>query len=136
MGGKKEKNVIIEHPLDVVYNTLVDLFPIKVYRLKERDDSTHTLKVKNATHLQFKMIITMKEDTKKTTFVNFTTDLTAAVVDLWGVGNRGINTVLEALLEELEKQPKAKSEFKYCSSCSSENLKIAKYCEICGEKFS
>lgn len=139
MSAKTEKEVVVEYPIDTVYNTLINLFPIKSYRLKESDETAHTMRVKSITNFQFKMFITLTPKTPQTTLINLTTDFTGAVVDLWGGGKRGINTVLEALLKELDKQPKAEvqvnDEFKYCISCGSENLNIAKYCEICGEKF-
>ena len=45
MFAETKKEVIIEHPLDIVYDTLISIFPVKYYKLTKYNPKTYNLTV-------------------------------------------------------------------------------------------
>ena len=106
MSAETRKNVIVEYPIDVVYDSLIFLFPIKRLRLSDNDDATHRIKVTDTTNHTFVMYIALQQYTPNTTLIQFYTDYRTAVADLTGGGKQAINRVLEELLNDLDGKPK------------------------------
>lgn len=106
MSAETRREVVVEYPLDVVYDSLIFLFPIKRLRLSGNDDATHRIKVTDTTNHTFVMYITLQQYTPNTTLIQFYTDYRAAIADLTGGGKQAINKVLEELLNDLDGKPK------------------------------
>lgn len=106
MSAETRKNVVVEYPIDVVYDSLIFLFPIKRLRLSDNDDATHRIKVTDTTNHTFVMYVALQQYTPNTTLIQFYTDYRAAVADLTGGGKQAINKVLEELLNDLKSKPK------------------------------
>ena len=106
MSAKTRKEVLVEQPIDRVYDTLIHIFPVKHYRLRDHNDPSHSVEVFDETNQGFIMFISLLENTANTTFVNFTADYPNAVSDIGSGGKKAIYAVLEELLNELDKLPK------------------------------
>lgn len=106
MSPETRKEVLVEYPVDVVYDTLIYLFPVRSYNLEDNDDSSHTVKVLDSSNYSFVMYIKVTQNSPNTTIINFSADYPMAAADLTGGGKVAIDTVLEELLNELDKQPK------------------------------
>ena len=104
--AETKRLVMVEYPIDVVYETLVYLFPLKTLRLKEEYESTRTVVINDASNYTFIMHVKLTQNTPNTTFVYFLADYPHAIADISGGGKKSINLVLGELLTELEKQPK------------------------------
>lgn len=109
LSAETKRLVMVEYPIDVVYETLFYLFPLKTLRLYSEDKPTHNIVITDATNYTFIMHVTLTENTSNTTIVSFLADYPHAVADLTGGGEKAINTVLGELLSELEKLPKAEN---------------------------
>lgn len=105
MSAETRRDVVVEYPVDVVYDSLIFLFPIKRLRLSDNDDATHSVKVTDTTNHTFVMHINLQQYTPNTTIIKFYTDYRAAVADLTGGGDQAINAVLEELLNDLKGKP-------------------------------
>lgn len=110
MSAETHKEVLVEYSIDVVYDTLIFLFPVKYYRLYDNDDETHTVTVYDSSNDYFIMNIKLVKNTENTTFINFYADYPNAIADLTGGGEQAIDTVLEELLNELDKTEKTQTE--------------------------
>ena len=102
--------VLVKYPGDVVYDSLINIFPLKHFRLEDRDDYSHHVKVLDSSNYYFVMHIRLRQNTSNTTLVHFLADYPHAISDIGSGGKRAIYTVLEALLSELDKKPEAKSD--------------------------
>ena len=109
LSAETKRLVMVEYPIDVVYETLVYLFPLKTLRLKSEDETTHTVVINDASNYTFIMHVKVMQNTPNTTFVEFLADYPHAISDPTGGGKKAINNVLGELLIELEKQPKPKN---------------------------
>lgn len=106
MSPETRKEVLVEYPLDVVYDTLIYLFPVKSYKLEDNDDASHTVKVYDSSNHAFVMFIRAVSNTPNTTVVYFSADYPSALFDIGSGGKTAIYVVLEELLNELGKKPK------------------------------
>lgn len=104
--AETKRLVMVEYPIDVVYETLVYLFPLKTLRLYDEDESKHTVVINDASNYTFIMHVKLTQNTPNTTIVYFLADYPHAIADITGGGKKSINTVLGELLRELEKHPK------------------------------
>lgn len=109
MFAETKKEVIIEHPLDIVYDTLISIFPVKYYKLTKYNPKTYNLTVLDSFNPTFIMKISLKEYTPNTTITYFLVNYPHAILDLTEGGKQAIETVLEELLNQLDKQPKMES---------------------------
>lgn len=109
MFAETKKEVLVEYPIEYVYNTLVSLFPVKYYRLEHYDYITHSFRVLDSFNPTFIMDISLKENTSNTTIITFLVNYTHALMDLTKGGQQSIDTILEELLNQLDKQPKTGS---------------------------
>ena len=106
MSPETSKDVLVEYPLDVVYDTLIYLFPVKSYKLEDNDDFSHAVKVYDSSNHALVMFISLVSNTPNTTIVHFSADYPNALFDIGSGGKTAIYTVLEELLNELDKKPK------------------------------
>lgn len=106
MDAKTEREVLVEYPLDVVYDTLIYLFPVKHFRLYDNDDDEHEVVVEDSSNDLFIMKIKAMENSPNTTLIYFFADFPHAIADLTGGGKKAIDMVLDELLIELDKKPK------------------------------
>lgn len=109
MFAETKKEVLIEYPINVVYETLLSIFPVKYYDLKGHYPTTHSFRVIDSFNNMFIMHISLKEDTPNTTIIEFLADYPHAIMDLTEGGKQAIETILEELLIQLDKQPKTGS---------------------------
>lgn len=109
MSAETKRLVMVEYPIDYVYETLVYLFPLKTLRLYQENKETHKVIINDATNYTFIMNVILTQNTPNTTFVNLIADYPHAIADPTGGGKKAINTVLGELLIELEKKPKAEN---------------------------
>lgn len=107
MLAETKKEIILEYPIDVIYDTLISIFPVKYYELKRYNHITHNLTVIDSFNRGFIMKISLKENSPNTTIVYFIANYPHALLDLTQGGKQAIETVLEELLNQLDKQPKA-----------------------------
>lgn len=106
MSAETKKEALLEYPIKTVYTALVGIFPYKYYRLREYDEITYTLIVIDSFNPTFIMDIMLDENTPNTTIINFIANYPHAISDLTGGGLQAIETILEELLNRLDKQPK------------------------------
>lgn len=106
MLAETKKEVLVEYPIGVVYNTLFFIFPVKYYKLKDYDHITHTFRVFDSFNHTFVMDITLKENTPNTTIIIFIAKYSHALMDLTEGGRQAIEMILEELLNQLDKEPK------------------------------
>ncbi|MCR5027494.1 MAG: hypothetical protein K6A34_08680 [Methanobrevibacter sp.] len=106
MSAKTTKNVLVEYPIEVVYDTLIYLFPVRDYKLSDNDHRTFSVTVKDSSNYAFIMNINLEEKTRNTTMVKFVADFPQALIDITGGGKKAINIILEELLNELDKKSK------------------------------
>lgn len=104
--AETKRNVLIEYPLEISYDTLINLFPYRVYRLDEYDNNAHTISVKDESNYTFKMFIFLEKNSSNTTLVTFIADYPHAMADMTKGGEKAINNILEGFLNELDKKPK------------------------------
>ena len=104
MFAETKREVLVEYPLEIVWDTLIYLFPVKYYRLRDEDHQTHSVAVVDEFNAEFIMYIYLMENTGNSTIISFDADYPAAIADLTGGGKDAINLVLEELLNELDKQ--------------------------------
>lgn len=109
MFAETEKQAIIEHPQVIVFDTLISIFPVKYYKLKRYNHTTHDLTVIDSFNPGFIMKISLKENTPNTTIIHFQAEYPYAISDLTQGGKQAIETVLKELLNQLDKQPKTGS---------------------------
>lgn len=106
VSAKTERDVLIEYPIDVAYDTLVYLFPVRHFRLANNDENTHSLTVEDASNFAFIMHIFLRQNTANTTIVHFIADYPHALMDISNGGGKAIDKVLGEYLNELSKKPK------------------------------
>lgn len=106
MFAETKKEVLVEYPIDVVYDTLFFIFPVKYYKLKDYNHITHTFRVFDSFNHTFVMYITLKENTPNTTIITFIAKYHHALMDLTKGGKQAIEMILEELLNQLDKKPK------------------------------
>ncbi len=106
MLAETRKEVMVEYPLDIVYKTLVGIFPVKYYKLRKHYDVSHSLKVYDSFNQTFELDIYLVENTPDTTIITFHANYPHALMDLTKGGTQAIEMILEELLNELDKQPK------------------------------
>ena len=104
MFAETKREVLVEYPLETVWDTLIYLFPVKYYRLRDEDHQTHTVAVVDEFNAEFIMYIYLMENTANSTIIRFDADYRGAIADLTGGGKDAINLVLEELLNELDKE--------------------------------
>ena len=104
MFAETKKEVIIEYPIDVVYDVLISVFPVKYYELKRHNHMTRDFTVVDSFNPSFIMRISLKEYDLNSTIVQFMVDYPHAILDFTGGGTQAIETVLEKLLNRLDKQ--------------------------------
>lgn len=106
MFAETKREVLVEYPLEIVWDSLIYLFPVKYYRLREEDHQTHTVAVIDEFNHGFIMYIYLMENAANSTIVRFDADYPSAIADLTGGGKDAINMILEELLNELDRQHK------------------------------
>lgn len=121
---KAEKTILVEQPIDVAYDTLIYLFPVKHYKLVDNDDNSHTVIVKDSSNYMFIMNIFLKENSPNTTLVHFIGDFPRAAMDLLGSSEKAINKVLEAYLIELDKKSNANLTEQDRASIQNSNIEV------------
>ena len=109
MLAETNEEVIVEYPIDIVYDVLISIFPVKYYKLKGYNQITHDFTVVDSFNRGFIMKISLKENTPNTTIISFLATYPHALLDLTQGGRQAIETVLEELLNQLDKQPKTGS---------------------------
>lgn len=106
MFAETKKEVMIKHPIDIIYDTLISIFPVKYYKLRRYNHNTYTFTVIDSFNHTFIMKISLKEYDPNSTIVYFSVNYPHALLDLTEGGKQAIETVLEELLNQLDKQPK------------------------------
>ncbi len=109
MFAQTKRDVLVEYPIDVVYNTFVSIFPVKYYDLDKQYPPTHSFTVVDTFNYTFTMHVSLVQKTPNTTVINFVADYPHALMDLTHGGRQAIETVLEELLNQLDKLPKTGS---------------------------
>lgn len=104
MFAETKREVLVEYPLEIVWDTLIYLFPVKYYRLRDEDYQTHSVAVVDEFNAEFIMYIHLMKNTSNSTIISFDADFQGAIADLTGGGKDAINLVLEELLNELDKE--------------------------------
>ncbi len=110
LSAKSEKKFLVEYPIDIAYQSLLDTFPVKYYRLVEHNYNAHWAKVFDFTNRGFVLEIYLLEHTANSTTIKFIADYPQAVADIGSGGKMAIYAVLEAYLKELEKIEKTDSD--------------------------
>lgn len=98
--------MLVEYPIETAYSALLDVFPVKHYKLERHDCHLHSVKVSDLSNTYLVMNIYLNEYSPCATVVHFIADYTHAVSDIGGGCDMAIYTVLEAFLKELENKPK------------------------------
>lgn len=106
MYAETKKEVLVEYSIDTVYDCLIYIFPVKYYNLRYNYGIKHNIEVFDSFNSTFRMEISLKEKTPNTTIITFLADYPHAIMDLTHGGQQAIDTILEELLKELNKQPK------------------------------
>ena len=106
MSAKTTKNVLVEYPIEEVYDTLIYLFPVRYYELSDNDHRMYSVTVKDSSNYAFIMNINLEEKSRNTTMVKFVADFPQALIDITSGGKKAIHIILEELLNELDKKPK------------------------------
>lgn len=109
MFAETTKEILLEHPLETVNKKLNSIFPYKYYKIRRYNQYTYTYTIIDTFNQTFIMHITLIENTPNTTKIIFTADYPHAIMDLTRGGEQAINTILEELLNQLDKIPKTKS---------------------------
>lgn len=105
MFAETKKKVLLEYPIDTVYNTLLSIFPVKYYNLKRYSPITYSFTVIDSFNKTFIMKIYLINNNKNT-IISFNADYPHALMDLTGGGQQAIDTILEELLNQLTKESK------------------------------
>lgn len=108
LSAKTERKFLVEYPIETAYSALLDVFPLRYYKLEHHDDSIHSIKVFDVSNPYFVMHVYLNEYSKETSSVHFIADYPHAVSDIGGGCEKAIYTVLEAFMNELQKKPKSK----------------------------
>ncbi len=106
MFAQTKKKVLVEYPVEIVYDTLQSIFPVKYYELKRYTPITYTFTVIDSFNPTFIMKINLIEKSNKNTIISFNANYPHAIMDLTKGGQQAIDTVLEELLNQLAKQEK------------------------------
>lgn len=106
MSSATKKEVLVEYPINIVYDTLHSIFPVKYYNLKRCSPFTYSFTVIDSFNRTFIMKINLIENTDNTTIISFKADYRHAIMDLTKGGQQAIDIILEELLIQLDKQVK------------------------------
>lgn len=106
MFAETKRKVLVEYPVESVWDTLIYLFPVKNYRLRDENHQIHCVEVIDEFNHDFIMHIYLIENTANSTIIRFDADFPGAIADLTGGGMDAINLVLEELLNELDREHK------------------------------